>query len=116
MAEALQISRSGYYAGRKRPISRREEENQTLVKKIAVVHQANRQVYGSPRVTEELKAQGSLAARPHLAQTNSAYYIELVITVSHHQHLSSGDVYALHTDSHCHPHPSDLSHNRINSY
>jgi len=58
MAEILQISRSAYYAGIKRPICRREEETQALVKKIQVIHQANRRVYGSPRVTAELRAQG----------------------------------------------------------
>jgi len=58
MAETLHISRSGYYAGRKRPVSRRDEANLLLVKKIQTIHQANRKVYGSPRVTAELCAQG----------------------------------------------------------
>lgn len=58
MAEMLEQSRSGYYAGRKRPVSRRKEENQVLVGKIKLVHQECRQVYGSPRMTVELKALG----------------------------------------------------------
>lgn len=68
MAETLQISRSAYYAGRNRPICRREQENQTLVKKIQVVHQANRLVYGSPRVTAELRAQGVACSRNRVAR------------------------------------------------
>ena len=68
MAEALELSRSGYYAGRKRPASRREEENRVLVKKIEVVHQANRQVYGSPRMTVELKDQGLACSRNRVAR------------------------------------------------
>jgi putative transposase len=68
MAEALELSRSGYYAGRKRPESRREEENRVLVKKIEVVHQANRQVYGSPRMTVELKDQGVACSRNRVAR------------------------------------------------
>src|SRR3989304_591998 len=58
MAETRHIPRSGYYAGRKRPVSRRDEENLLLVKKIQVIHTANRKVYGSPRITAELCAQG----------------------------------------------------------
>ena len=68
MAEALELSRSGYYAGRKRPESRREEENRELVKKIEVVHQANRRVYGSPRMTVELNDQGLACSRNRVAR------------------------------------------------
>jgi len=68
MAETLQLSRSGYYAGRNRPISRREEENQILVRKIKLVHQECRQVYGSPRMTAELKAQGLSCSRNRIAR------------------------------------------------
>jgi transposase InsO family protein len=68
MAQALQLSRSGYYAGRKRPASRREEENRALVEKIKVVHQTNRQVYGSPRVTAELKTQGVVCSHNRIAR------------------------------------------------
>ena len=68
MAEALHISRSGYYAGRQRPPSRRETENRELVKRIEVVHQDNRQVYGSPRMTVELNAQGFTCSRNRVAR------------------------------------------------
>lgn len=54
----LNFSRSGYYAGRIRPVSRREEENKILVSQIKIVHQDNRQVYGSPRITAELRSRG----------------------------------------------------------
>ena len=68
MAETLQLSRSGYYTGRKRPVSRREEENLVLVRKIKLVHQDCRQVYGSPRITAELKAQGLPCSRNRVAR------------------------------------------------
>jgi len=68
MAEALHISRSGYYAGRQRPPSRREEENRELVKKMEVIHQLNRQVYGSPRITAELNARGHSCSRNRVAR------------------------------------------------
>jgi putative transposase len=92
MAKALELSRSGYYAGRKRPASRREEENRVLVKKIGVVHQANRQVYGSPRMTVVLKVQGVACSRNRVARLMKENGIAAktkrkfkVTTVSKHQ-------------------------------
>ena len=68
MAKTLQLSRSGYYAGRNRPARRREEANRVLVRNIKVVHQDNRQVYGSPRITAELRFQGFPCSRNRVAR------------------------------------------------
>jgi putative transposase len=38
MSEMLNVSPSGYYAWRKRPVSAREEANQALVKEIENVY------------------------------------------------------------------------------
>jgi putative transposase len=54
----LQVSRSGYYAWLKRPVSARANRREELAKKIARVHEQNRKVYGSPRICRALKAQG----------------------------------------------------------
>jgi transposase InsO family protein len=54
----LQVSRSGYYAWLNRPQSPRAKRRIELAEKIKVVHQANKSVYGSPRVYEALKAEG----------------------------------------------------------
>ena len=58
MCRVLQVSRSGYYAWRRRPLSEREMANQELVEQIRVVHTASHETYGSPRVYLELKEQG----------------------------------------------------------
>ena len=68
MAKTLHLSRSGYYAGRKRPISRRKNENQVLISRIKVVHQQYRQIYGSPRITAELLSQGFSCSRNRVAR------------------------------------------------
>ena len=68
MAKTLDLSRSGYYAGRNRPVSRREEENRVLINQIKVVHQECRQVYGSPRMTVELKARGLVCSINRIAK------------------------------------------------
>lgn len=57
MCRVLSVSRSGYYAWRKRPVSQRELANQQLLKEIKRVHAENRGLYGPLRVWKELKAQ-----------------------------------------------------------
>jgi transposase InsO family protein len=56
--QVLEVSRSGYYARSKRPASARAVRRQKLAEKIKLVHEQNRQVYGSPRVCKALNAQG----------------------------------------------------------
>jgi putative transposase len=56
--DALEVSRSGYYAWVKRPPSARAKRREALAVKIKRVHEENRCVYGSPRVCQSLKAQG----------------------------------------------------------
>jgi putative transposase len=58
MCEVLAVSRSGFYAWRRRPMSDRAKRQQELTDKIRLVHAQSRRTYGSPRVTAELKDQG----------------------------------------------------------
>ena len=55
----LKVSRSGYYAWKKRPVSRRKEENKRLYEKIKLIHEESRKSYGLPRIMAKLKAEGS---------------------------------------------------------
>jgi transposase InsO family protein len=52
MCEALNVSRSGYYAYINRPESRRSQENRTLLETIKKIHKETRNVYGAPRITK----------------------------------------------------------------
>ena len=58
MCEALNVSRSGYYAWRDRPPSPRAQRRAKLDVAIRVVHEQSRNTYGSPRVHRELKSRG----------------------------------------------------------
>lgn len=51
----LKVSRSGYYAWLKRPVSERKKKNGELFQKIKKIWDKSRQVYGLPRIVEELK-------------------------------------------------------------
>jgi len=58
MCHALDVSRSGYYAWKNRGQSKRELENEILVKEIKTIHKQSRLNYGSPRITDALKDSG----------------------------------------------------------
>lgn len=57
MCEVLGVSRSGYYDWLTRGESPRAQSNRELDKKIMSIYDQNKQRYGSPRITQALKAQ-----------------------------------------------------------
>jgi transposase InsO family protein len=66
--DVLGVSRSGYYAWRDRPDSERAKRREELAKKVKAVHQANRRVYGSPRVCAALRASGEAVCQNTVAK------------------------------------------------
>ena len=58
MCKVLEVSRSGYYAWRDRPVSARRQRQQELIEQIRSVHDDSRGTYGSPRITLDLKQKG----------------------------------------------------------
>lgn len=54
MAQWLNVSKSGYYAWRKRHPSLRDMENQQLLDGIRRIHEEYRQIYGNRKITQEL--------------------------------------------------------------
>lgn len=54
MCRVLGVSRSGFHAWAKRPLSPRAIEDERLTERIRQIHEQNRGVYGSPRVHAEL--------------------------------------------------------------
>ena len=57
MCQVLQVSRSGYYAWKDRPVSERQCRHKALVAQIRQVHATARGLYGSPRIYQELLEQ-----------------------------------------------------------
>ena len=58
MCRVLRASRSGYYAWRVRPPSRRERCNAALSEQIRRIHRDSRGTYGAPWVHARLRADG----------------------------------------------------------
>ena len=68
MCEALQVSRSGYYAWRIRPESHRDNTDRTLIQTIRGIHRESKGIYGAPKIRAELKAQGYHHGRHKIAR------------------------------------------------
>ena len=68
MCEVLDVSRSGYYAWRDRPASGQAQRRERLVERIKAAHADSRQIYGSPRICAELRAQGVACSKNTVAK------------------------------------------------
>ena len=68
MCRVLGVSRSGYYSYLRRGLSPRREENKRFLSRIKDIWKGSRGVYGSPRVTAELKAQGFTCGKNRIAR------------------------------------------------
>jgi len=58
MCRLLGVSASGFYDWLERAPSKREVENQRLLRSIRISHEASDSTYGSPRVVRDLWDQG----------------------------------------------------------
>ena len=58
MCRILSVSRSGFYLWKKRPISKRDLSNYKLLFYIRQIHVESNKTYGSPRMTDALRAKG----------------------------------------------------------
>jgi putative transposase len=54
----LEVARSGYYRWRQGSRTKRDAANGQLVEQIQKIHQAKRGIYGSPRMSRELRRSG----------------------------------------------------------
>ena len=68
MCQALKVSASGYYDWRNRKMSKREISNQTLLKRIKELFKLSRSTYGSPRIMEDLHADGWTCGKKRVAR------------------------------------------------
>lgn len=62
------VHRSGYYAYRERSESPRARENEKLQSLIHLIWSKSRELYGSPRITAELRSQGLRCGKNRVAR------------------------------------------------
>jgi len=68
MCKVLEVKRSGYYAWKRRPVSRREQANTELLAKLREAFERNRRLYGSQRLRHYLQRQGCVVSRQRIAR------------------------------------------------
>ena len=68
MCRVLEVSKSGYYAWKKREPSARAQADATLTARIREVHGDSRKTYGSPRIHAELVEEGQRVGRKRVAR------------------------------------------------
>jgi putative transposase len=68
LCEVLRVSRSGFYAWEQRAPSRRATEDARLQCHVVAAFKASGRTYGSPRLKEELEAQGIRVGRHRVAR------------------------------------------------
>jgi putative transposase len=68
LCRCLAVSRSGYYAWRRRPVSARVKQDARLRVEIAASHAASRRTYGSPRILRDLREEGHRVSRKRVAR------------------------------------------------
>ena len=68
MCRVLDVTRSGFYAWRKREPSERARKDQRLRIEVRVIHRQSRGRYGSPRIHRELQSRGERVSRKRVAR------------------------------------------------
>lgn len=68
LTQALRVSRSGYYAWKRRALCARERQNRLLLLKIQRLHQDSRGCYGSPRIHRALRQEGQPCGHNRIAR------------------------------------------------
>lgn len=66
LCRVLGVTRSGYYAWKKRPPSKMARSNARLAAEVAGAHRASRGIYGSPRIHRDLRARGIRVSRKRI--------------------------------------------------
>lgn len=67
MCRVLSVSRSGFYAWRKRPVSQREQRRALVGAAVETAYTQFKRRYGAPRLTVELNEQGIPCSLNHVA-------------------------------------------------
>ncbi len=68
LCKTLEVSVSGYYDWRKRPMSQHAQADGELAELLQAAYHAHRRLYGSPRLYVELREQGISCSRKRVAR------------------------------------------------
>jgi len=75
LLRVLEVSSSAYYAWRQRPPSQRAQRDQELLVQVRTIFQMSKGCYGSPRIHQELQAQGIRCSAKRVARLMQAHHL-----------------------------------------
>ncbi len=82
MCRVFRVSKSSYYQWIRNGPSDRWKENESLLVDILDIFENSRETYGSPRITEELRAQNRTVSRKRVAKIMQAAPVFLTFFTS----------------------------------
>jgi putative transposase len=91
LCQTLGVSRSGYYAWRRRPASPRTRANARLVRQMQQLHRQTRERYGAVKLWRALLASGVACGRHRVARLRRQYGLlarrvrRFRVVIEHHQ-------------------------------
>lgn len=68
MCRVLKVNRSGFYAWKKNPLSKRAKENAQILTDIKQSYVESGEIYGSPRIHKDLKEAGVACSENRVAK------------------------------------------------
>jgi putative transposase len=80
LCRALQVTRSGYYAWRRREPPRRQREDQALLKRIGHFFERSNGTYGSSRIVRDLKEEGVTCGKRRVVRLMGRAGLRAVVT------------------------------------
>jgi transposase InsO family protein len=92
MCKILNVSRSGYYYWLAKRPTKRAKENEAITALISSSFIASKKRYGSPKITQDLKALGIIISRPRVARLmkkanlKSIIHKKYVVTITDLKH------------------------------
>jgi hypothetical protein len=69
MAQAFKVSKSSYYYWQGHQVDKWDQINEPIVRQIRSIHTKSKQIYGSPRITQELHKQGWFVSHSNLRES-----------------------------------------------
>lgn len=80
LCKAFNVSLSGYYDWRKRPMSERQRKDLVLLTNIRTIHKENYQSYGRERMTDELRDLGFTVSEKRVSRLMKENNIKVIRT------------------------------------
>jgi len=96
MCALLGVTRAGYYAWRRRPLSTRTEQDRALTQQITTIFKASGGTYGAPRLYEALRQSGTHTSRRRVSRLMRAVGLRARSARIYRSNPGVHDFYAQH--------------------